>query len=116
MGVIFAGMPADHQALSLGLSSFQWLQIVAVVSGLLGVHLVLAIGGADMPVVVSLLNSILVGRLCGRVYARQQLVDCYWGLVGSSGAILSYIMCKAMNRSIANVVFGGFGEKICRRS
>lgn len=103
-GIVFIKAPSGHYALFIGIIS------LSLISGFL---LVLPIGGGDMPVVISLLNSYSGLAACAAGFAIKNTILIVAGsLVGASGLILTQIMCKAMNRSLSNVLFSGFGTKV----
>jgi NAD(P) transhydrogenase subunit beta len=118
--IVFPGQHALNALLGLALIGLvAWLCVdqspvyfwlIAIVAFVLGVLIIVPIGGADMPVVISMLNSYSGWAACGIGFTLGNTALIITGaLVGSSGAILSYIMCKGMNRSFFSVILGGFG-------
>merc|ERR1719353_371796 len=84
----------------------------SILSGALGFHMTASIGGADMPVVITVLNSYSGWALCAEGFMLDKpMLTTVGALIGSSGAILTHIMCEAMNRDIASVLLGGFGTR-----
>ncbi|ABE28993.1 NAD(P) transhydrogenase beta subunit [Paraburkholderia xenovorans LB400] len=120
--VVYAGQHLINLLLALAMLGFgviffltqSWLPfiIMTVIAFVLGVLIIIPIGGADMPVVVSMLNSYSGWAAAGIGFSlNNPMLIIAGSLVGSSGAILSYIMCRAMNRSFFNVILGGFGNE-----
>jgi NAD(P) transhydrogenase subunit beta len=103
----FGGVFIHSQSIAEGMTP---LMVMTVIALAFGVHMVMAIGGADMPVVVSMLNSYSGWAAAATGFMlNNDLLIVTGALVGSSGAILSYIMCRAMNRNFLSVIAGGFG-------
>ncbi|MGE5090053.1 MAG: NAD(P)(+) transhydrogenase (Re/Si-specific) subunit beta [Candidatus Levyibacteriota bacterium] len=123
--VVFAGQHMLNLALAIAMIGFgiwfflspdesKWTPyiVMTAIAFLLGVLIIIPIGGADMPVVISMLNSYSGWAAAGIGFSlNNPMLIVAGSLVGSSGAILSYIMCKAMNRSFFNVILGGFGAE-----
>jgi NAD(P) transhydrogenase subunit beta len=123
--VVFAGQHLVNSAILLGAigagtvfvmdpaASYPLFIVMVVVALLFGITSVIPIGGADMPVVISLLNSYSGLAACSAGFViHNNILIVAGALVGASGIILTKIMCKAMNRSLANVLFSGFGAKV----
>ncbi len=111
--LIVLGIVASAVMFCLQPDNPQWLYIVVALSLVFGVMAVIPIGGADMPVVISLLNSYSGLAACAAGFAvNNNILIVAGSLVGASGIILTQIMCKAMNRSLGNVLFSGFGSGV----
>jgi NAD(P) transhydrogenase subunit beta len=109
--LIVLGILASAVMFCIEPGNSQWLYIVIGLSLVFGVMAVIPIGGADMPVVISLLNSYSGLAACAAGFAiNNNILIVAGSLVGASGIILTQIMCKAMNRSLSNVLFSGFGS------
>ena len=106
--IVFGWQFLHAETISAGMIA---LAVMTVIALLFGIHMVMAIGGADMPVVVSMLNSYSGWAAAATGFMlNNDLLIVTGALVGSSGAILSYIMCRAMNRNFISVIAGGFGS------
>jgi NAD(P) transhydrogenase subunit beta len=115
--LIVAGIVLSGLLFTLNPDNGFWLLLVVVLSLVFGVMAVIPIGGADMPVVISLLNSYSGLAACAAGFAVDNNILIVAGsLVGASGIILTQIMCKAMNRSLANVLFSGFGSGVAEET
>ncbi len=110
LGVLFVQAESHH-------SAYLPLYVMTAIAFIFGIHMVVAIGGADMPVVISMLNSYSgwAAAATGFMLSNDLLIIT-GALVGSSGAILSYIMCRAMNRKFLSVISGGFGMTVASSS
>ena len=120
--VLFSGQQVVNSLIVLGIltssvmfclqpDNHLWLYLVVALSLVFGIMVVIPIGGADMPVVISLLNSYSGLAACAAGFAvNNNILIVAGSLVGASGIILTQIMCKAMNRSLSNVLFSGFGS------
>ncbi|MDG0978318.1 MAG: NAD(P)(+) transhydrogenase (Re/Si-specific) subunit beta [Halieaceae bacterium] len=115
--LIVLGIIGSAAMLSMDPTNMTWLYAVIGLSLLFGIMAVIPIGGADMPVVISLLNSYSGLAACAAGFAiNNNILIVAGSLVGASGIILTQIMCKSMNRSLGNVLFSGFGSGVTEAS